>query len=249
MRSPGSSSTSIRSNRRAKPYAYVASPHFSPVNSLLNNTYTNDGFFGNQTNGDFAESTTTAGNPINCFSGNSDTSGTVTSSPSTLQQTNSSCGQTAAAPDANPLFISQVNCDSQFFGAGSPCPPGANYPRQTGVVMHPLPSGLVTMPDPCSGVPANPWCSGTVILPTAGRCTPRFVTVPLRIAKRERFRSVSVKIGRGRWRLHKASGRRVRIRLDLGAGASHNVWVRYLERITVRGHHEFVKFAQVYRRC
>jgi hypothetical protein len=88
-----------------------------------------------------------------------------------------------------------------------------------------------------------------VILPTAGRCTPRFVKVTLTAAKRESFRSVSVKIGRGKWHTYKAHGRRFRIRLNLGSGPSHNVWVRYLERITVRGHHEFVKFARVYHRC
>ena len=218
-------------------------------NSLLNNTYTNDGFFGNQTNGDFAESTTTPGNSINCFAGNTDTSGTVTGSPSNLQQTNSSCGQTALAPDANPLFISQVNCDSQFFGAGSPCPPGASYPRSSGVVMHPLPSGLATMPDPCSGVPANPWCNGQVqVLPTQ-RCVARFVTVHLKVSKRERFTSVSVKIARQRWRRHKAQGRRTSIRLDLGAKGHHNVWVRFLERIKVRSRAETIRFATVYHRC
>jgi hypothetical protein len=37
--------------------------------------------------------------------------------------------------------------------------------------------------------------------------------------------------------------------LDLGVGRSRNVWVRFLEHITVRGHHEFVKFARIYRRC
>ena len=24
--------------------------------------------------------------------------------------------------------------------------------------MHPLPKHLATMPNPCAGVPANPWC-------------------------------------------------------------------------------------------
>jgi hypothetical protein len=218
-------------------------------NALLGNTFTNNGFFGNQTNGDFAESTSTPGEPINCYSGNVDTSGTVTSSPSTLQQTNGNCGQTAVAPDPNPPFVSQVSCDSQFFGAGSPCPPGASYPRRTSVIMHPLPAGLPTMPDPCSGVPANPWCSGQVILTTAGRCSARSVTISLTVAKRESFRSVSVKIGRGPWRRYRAHGRRAHMTLPLGAGASRNVWVRFLERITVRGHHEFVRFARIYRRC
>jgi len=218
-------------------------------NALIDNTYTNDGFFGNPTNGDFAESTTTPGHASNCYDGNVDTGGTVTSSPSTLQQTNGSCGQTAVTPDPNPPFVAQVGCDSEFFAPGTPCPAGANYPRRQNVVMHPLPGGLQSMPDPCSGVAANPWCNGQVILPTAGRCTPRFVKVTLTAAKRESFRSVSVKIGRGKWRTYRAHGRRFRIRLNLGSGPSHNVWVRYLERITVRGHHEFVKFARVYHRC
>ncbi len=86
----------------------------------------------------------------------------MTSSPSTLQQTNGTCGQTALLPDSNPDFTSQVLCDSQFLGAGqTPCPPGANYPRSGGkVIMHPLPTGqLATMPNPCAGVPTNPWCT------------------------------------------------------------------------------------------
>ena len=39
-----------------------------------------------------------------------------------------------------------------------PCPPGSSYPQSSGVVMHPLPAGLKTMPNPCKGVPSNPWC-------------------------------------------------------------------------------------------
>ena len=45
-------------------------------------------------------------------------------------------------------------CDTGF---GS-CPPGANYPPFTGVVMHSLPDTLATMPNPCLGVPTNAWC-------------------------------------------------------------------------------------------
>jgi hypothetical protein len=219
-------------------------------NALIGNTFTHNGFFGNDTNGDFAESTSTAGEPINCYSGNTDTAGSVTSSPSGLRQTNATCGQTAVAPDPNPPFVSQVSCDSEFFGPGSACPPGASYPRRTRVIMHPLPAGLPSMPDPCAGVPANPWCDGQIqAMPNAGRCSARFVTVRLTAAKRERFRSVSVKVGRGTWHRHRAGGRRPRLQLDLGAGPSHHVWVRFLERITVRGRREFVKFARIYRRC
>jgi hypothetical protein len=32
------------------------------------------------------------------------------------------------------------------------------YPQLTGVIVHPLPSNLPTMPNPCVGVPANAWC-------------------------------------------------------------------------------------------
>jgi hypothetical protein len=47
-----------------------------------------------------------------------------------------------------------VLCDT---GNGT-CPAGAKYPQATGVVMHPLPKTLVSMPNPCDGVPANAWC-------------------------------------------------------------------------------------------
>ena len=127
-------------------------------NALLGNTFSGNGGYGNPTNGDFAEITTFPGHPINCYKGNTDTSGPLTSSPSNLQQTNSDCGQTASSPDPNPTFTNQVLCDSQIV-AGSPCV-GASYPRRATVVMHPLPSvsQLPSMPNPCAGVPHNPWC-------------------------------------------------------------------------------------------
>jgi hypothetical protein len=166
-----------------------------------------------------------------------------------LEQSNANCGQAAVAPDPNPPFIAQVSCDSEFFGPGSACPPGANYPRRTSVIMRPLPAGLPTMPDPCAGVPANPWCNGQVTMPTAGRCSARVVTVALKLAKRESFRSVSVKVARGKWRRHRAHGRHDRLKVDLGTGRSHNVWVRFLERITVRRHRETIRLTRVYHRC
>jgi hypothetical protein len=123
--------------------------------ALIGNRFKGNGFFGNDTNGDFGEITTTAG-PSNCFRDNTETGGgQVTSSPSNLQQTKPTCGGTVPA-DPNPTLTNQVLCDSQF--AATPCPPGANYPRATGVVMHPLPPGLATMPNPCAGAPANAWC-------------------------------------------------------------------------------------------
>ena len=127
-------------------------------NALLNNKFTGNGGYGNPSNGDFAETTFYAGHPINCYRGNTDTHGPVKSSPSNLQQTNGQCGKTASKNDANATFTPQVLCDSQFL-SGPACA-NAHYPHRTKVVMHPLPpaSKLPTMPNPCRGVPVNPWC-------------------------------------------------------------------------------------------
>ncbi len=125
-------------------------------NAIANNQFKNNGFFGNDTNGDFGEITTTTA-PSNCFFGNvEEGGGQPTSSPPLLQTTKSTCGATVP-PDPNPSMTNQVLCDSQF--TGTPCPPGASYPQSTGIVMPPLPKHLKTMPNPCHGVPRNPWCA------------------------------------------------------------------------------------------
>ncbi len=133
-------------------------------NAIAGNTFHHNGFFGNDTNSDFGEITTTGPNPTNCFHGNVERGGgDVTSSPSGLQQSKPRC-EGNAGPDPNPAMTNQIACDSQFFGSllptggGTPCTPGSNYPRRTDIVMHPLPAGLATMPQPCDGVPANAWC-------------------------------------------------------------------------------------------
>lgn len=132
--------------------------------ALQGNSFSNDGFFGNPTNGDFGEITETTA-PTNCYSGNTDTSGEVTSSPGNLQEKKPVCNGQTVPPDPNPLLTNQVACDSQFFApllptGSEPCTPGSNYPRATKVVMQPLPpaSELPTMPNPCADVPKNPWC-------------------------------------------------------------------------------------------
>ncbi|HEY7939351.1 MAG TPA: hypothetical protein VID05_05925, partial [Acidimicrobiales bacterium] len=70
----------------------------------------------------------------------------------------------------------------------APCPPGANYPQATTPVMRPLPVDLPTMPDPCAGVPTNPWCpaSATVTtVPGTPTTTPAAPATP--IATEPRF--------------------------------------------------------------
>jgi hypothetical protein len=125
-------------------------------NEVANNTLTNNGFFGNPSNVDLAEISNFE-NPGNCWHGNVDTAGTVTSEPKAIQSPpHSECG----IPDAGePLASSlgaQVACDTKFFAA---CPAGipAEYPQRTKVEMQPLPA-QTTMPDPCLGVPRNGWC-------------------------------------------------------------------------------------------
>ncbi len=127
-------------------------------NALTGNTFTGNGFFGNDTNGDFAETTTTPA-ASNCFRDNTDTAGHLTSSPDGLQQSKPTCGGTVP-PDPNPPFTAPVLCDSQFLGSGqTPCLPNMHYPRHgPGQPMPALPHDLRTMPNPCKGVPRNPWC-------------------------------------------------------------------------------------------
>ena len=130
--------------------------------ALLNNTFKGNGSFGNPTNGDFAETNLEPG-PANCFRGNTEEGGgSVSSSPPTLQTTTTTCGGTVP-PDTNAPFTAEVLCDSQAISVGpvsgsSACLPTDHYPRVTKVVMHPLPTGLTTMPNPCAGVPDNPRC-------------------------------------------------------------------------------------------
>ncbi len=127
-------------------------------NQLIGNHFVHNGFFHNPTNGDFAEATLLGGHPINCYAGNTDASGTVTSSPANLQRTNAACGKVRATPDENLPFVFEALCDTQALGQNLGCNTGDRYPRETHVVMPPLPRKLQSMPNPCAGVPANKWC-------------------------------------------------------------------------------------------
>jgi hypothetical protein len=192
-------------------------------NAIIGNTFKNNGGFKNDTNGDFAELTSTAA-PTNCFHGNTDASGTVTSSPSGLEQSKPVCDGHTVPPDSNPAFFNQVACDSQFFAGiapgvnSTPCTPGSSYPQRTKVVMPPLPtSQLVTMPDPCAGAPANAWCSPGLGLPAAPSAkTPmacvsgRHFTVHV---LRKDLRKATVFVNGRRVRV--LSGRRLHARVDL----------------------------------
>jgi len=127
---------------------------YDPMNNaLLHNTFTHNGFFGNPSNGDYGQITLNGNQPSNCYVGNTAPNG---STPANLEQSQPKCGVTTAAGNTGGPLLSQVLCD---FGS-TPCGSDMVYPKVTGVVMHPLPKGLPSMPDPCSGVPDSAWCSG-----------------------------------------------------------------------------------------
>ena len=122
-------------------------------NALIGNTFSGNGFFGNPTNGDYGLLALTSGEPSNCFANNTAPDG---SSPTDLETTQPTCGTPTTGLDSGSL-LGQVGCDTGVL----PCQPGMNYPMiTTSVVMRPLPTAnLPTMPNPCDGVPSNPWCT------------------------------------------------------------------------------------------
>jgi hypothetical protein len=126
--------------------------------ALLNNSFTHNGFFKNPTNGDFEQQNLTNGHPTNCYSGNTDTAGSLNAQSAKLEQSYPKCDGSAVAANFNLPFLNQIVCDTQAKVPPFGCQPGNHYPRRTRVVMHPLPKGLKTMPNPCKGVPKNPWC-------------------------------------------------------------------------------------------
>jgi len=125
-------------------------------NEITGNVFTHNGFFDNVSNGDIGE-VSNQNTPTNCFHGNTDTLGPLTTDPANLQTTNDICGQPGAGDAVTSPLAAQAICDTQLFG---PCAsaPGMVYPRVTKVKMQPLPQ-LASLANPCAGVPANPWCS------------------------------------------------------------------------------------------
>jgi hypothetical protein len=127
-------------------------------NAVSGNLLVGNGSFGNPTNGDLGDSTIP--NPLgpdgNCFRGNVDPGpARLTSDPAHIQRPSilGTCGN-ANAGDTGEL-LSQIFC-----AALNVCLTGGTYPQPTGVRMLPIPRHEQTMPDPCEGVPDNPWCRG-----------------------------------------------------------------------------------------
>lgn len=124
-------------------------------NALLNNTFSGNGGFKNPTNGDYGQITYFKGEPQNCFAGNTAPDG---STPADLEQVQPlrQCGTITTAANTGGALLGQVLCDTGFGG----CPAGSTYPKPSaaGVIVHPLPANLASMPNPCQGAPPNAWC-------------------------------------------------------------------------------------------
>lgn len=140
--------------------------YFAFGNEVARNTFQHNGFFGNPGNGDLALfNAPNPQDPSNCFHDNVDTGGTVTSDPPALQQLYGTCGLPNVG-GIGPSIVGLICASGPVLTLGPlapTCPanlPGATYPARTAVHMWPIPfASLPTMPDPCAGVPANPWCS------------------------------------------------------------------------------------------
>ncbi|MHB8718438.1 MAG: right-handed parallel beta-helix repeat-containing protein [Candidatus Dormibacteria bacterium] len=171
---------------------------FSLGNHVSGNTFTHNGYFGNPTNGDVAneatgankapsDTTGTAPDP-NCFSGDTNTGGSVSADPPTLETAPCS---TANSDTANAGQILCATGAASLFAPGLSCPstPATTYPQHDGQCTAPAvltPAGDTTngvcflpisytlsasvsppMPDPCSGVPANAFCPPPASTPEA----------------------------------------------------------------------------------
>ena len=122
-------------------------------NVISGNTLKNNGGFGNPSNGDLANESSST--PRNCFFGNTDPSG-LSSDPPMIETVD---GQPCDQPGTGSAVLAQqLVCAS---GIVAQCPAGANYPQPTQVVMTTAWTHQDRMPDPCAGVPRTRWCPYT----------------------------------------------------------------------------------------
>jgi hypothetical protein len=137
--------------------------------AILKNSFADNGSFGHQTNGDIAVVNFEDGHPRSCYRGNTNPAG-LTTSPAGLEQTYPACTGAAAPANPNVPLVEEILCGNEgaLVKVSIPCPGGKPYPSRTHVTMHPLPAHLATMPDPCAGVPANPWCRSAPPPPPSG---------------------------------------------------------------------------------
>jgi len=121
-------------------------------NEVDHNFLMKNGSFGNVTNGDLADGHI-ASNPGNCWHGNFDPQG-LTSAPANIQTTMGTCG---VANQGDPMVRAEGLCLTGLDPQACTGLPPLHVPTETAPVLLPIPREQ-SMPDPCAGVPANPWC-------------------------------------------------------------------------------------------
>jgi hypothetical protein len=130
------------------------------ANEIYGNTFANNGGFKNPSNGDIGEVADPQPTQLtNCWHGNvEEGGGEPTSEPKLIQTTHGTCSNPDAGGEpTGSVLAGQAACDSQLL-AECPSAPGEEYPRFANEVKTlPLPEEA-TMPNPCEGVPYNPWC-------------------------------------------------------------------------------------------
>ncbi len=121
-------------------------------NEVADNFLMDNGFLGNVTNGDLADGHITS-TPGNCWHGNFDPRG-LTSAPANIQTTLGTCG---VANQGDPTVETEGLCVSGFDPQACAALPPLHTLARTGAVLLPIPHEQ-SMPDPCAGIPASPWC-------------------------------------------------------------------------------------------
>jgi hypothetical protein len=84
-----------------------------------------------------------SGEPSNCFTGNQDSEGPLTSDPPAIEQALGGCGKSDGGGDLIGAGL-QLLCAT----GTEPQPCGGTYPQTTRVELLALPKDLPTMPDP-----------------------------------------------------------------------------------------------------
>jgi hypothetical protein len=125
-------------------------------NQIIGNTFSGNGFFGNPTNGDLGD-VSGQNAPGNCWHDNTRTDGSAPAAePSDLQTAHADCAAAGHGDDITSELAAQALCDSELLAK---CARDAThqYPRTTTIKLRKL-TRQKSMPSPCKGVPANPWC-------------------------------------------------------------------------------------------
>ncbi len=225
-------------------------------NEIANNTFDNNGGYNNQSNVDMAE-ISGANAPGNCWHGNRRGDGSTPSSdPSNIQTSHGTCGRLNSGDAVISPLGAQVACDSAFFGQ-CPSTTVAHYPRATQVQLMALPAQL-TMPDPCSGAPRNPWCPdnpvspGAYSVPGAGagrqRCVSRrHFVIHMHRRRGERVLSATVRVAGRSMRVH--LGRHPSARVVLTGLPRGTVRVRIVLHVRVRGRSRTLRSTRTYHTC